>query len=136
MSQTSLVLENLDKQSELINSERRQEVRQIVNDLPIEITGIDSRGHLFTERALVRDVTERGCRFDIRIPVRCGDILVLKPLLPGEKVLSDEHSQLFDVMWTANHGSSCTVGARILQGEKLENVKFPPPNYSPRRPAK
>jgi hypothetical protein len=121
--------------SEAVNGERRREVRVLVNDIPAEVMGIDRAGHLFNERAFVKDVTDLGCRFDTRAQLRCGDIVAVKPLEPGEKVLTDQQSQLFEVMWAANHGTSCTVGARKLQGEKLAKVKFPPPNYSPRNPA-
>jgi hypothetical protein len=120
----------------VINGERRREERIPVNDIPVEITGTDRAGDHFSERAFVKDVTDLSCRFDTRAQLRCGDIVAVKPLEPGEKVLADNQSQLFEVMWAANHGTKCTVGTRRLQGEKLANAKFPPPNDSSRVPAK
>lgn len=106
------------------------------SDMPVEIMGIDRAGHLFSDRGFVKDVTDVGCRFDTRTQLQCGDIVAVKPLEPGEKVMTDQHSQLFEVMWAANHGTRCTVGARKLYGDKLADFKFPPPNYSPRHPVK
>ena len=136
MNQTNLLLENLDTQPDLLKDGRRRQDRLPVNDIPAEIMGIDRAGHLFIERTFVEDVSDLGCRFNSRTVLHCGDIVSVKPLMPGEKVMAEQQSQLFEVMWTANHGTSCTVGARKLQGEKLENAKFPPPNYSPKRPTK
>ena len=121
---------------EVFNGERRREERIPVNDIPVEITGTDRAGQHFNEQALVKDVNDLGCRFDTRAQLRCGDIVAVKPLEPNEKVLKDVQSQLFEVMWAANHGTKCTVGTRRLQGEKLANAKFLPPNDSSRAPAK
>ena len=120
----------------MITGERRREERIPVNDIPVEITGTDRAGQHFNEQALVKDVNDLGCRFDTRAQLRCGDIVAVKPLEPNEKVLKDVQSQLFEVMWAANHGTKCTVGTRRLQGEKLANAKFLPPNDSSRAPAK
>jgi len=121
---------------EVYSGERRREERIPVNDIPVEITGTDRAGQHFNEQALVKDVNDLGCRFDTRAQLRCGDIVAVKPLEPNEKVLKDVQSQLFEVMWAANHGTKCTVGTRRLQGEKLANAKFLPPNDSSRAPAK
>jgi len=121
---------------EVCSGERRREERIPVNDIPVEITGTDRAGQHFNEQALVKDVNDLGCRFDTRAQLRCGDIVAVKPLEPNEKVLKDVQSQLFEVMWAANHGTKCTVGTRRLQGEKLANAKFLPPNDSSRAPAK
>ena len=123
---------------EVYSGERRREERIPVNDIPVEITGTDRAGQHFNEQALVKDVNDLGCRFDTRAQLRCGDIVAVKPLEPGEKALAVDQSPLllFEVMWAANHGTKCTVGTRRLQGEKLANAKFLPPNDSSRAPAK
>ena len=120
----------------MITGERRREERIPVNDIPVEITGTDRAGQHFNEQAFVKDVTDLGCCFDTRAQLRFGDIVAVKPLEPSEKVLKEVQSQLFEVMWAANHGTKCTVGTRRLQGEKLANAKFLPPNDSSRAPAK
>ena len=128
--------EKISGLAEVIGSERRREERISVIDTPVEITGTDRAGHHFNEHAFVKDVTDLGCRFDTRVQLRCGDIVAVKALEPSEKALTDVQPRLFEVMWAANHGTKCTVGARRLQGEKLANAKFPPPNDSSRDPAK
>lgn len=135
MSETNLLHENPDKPSTVVNGERRREDRLSVN-ITVEITGIDRAGHLFHERTFVENVTDVGCRFDARTQLQCGDIVAVKPLEPGEKIMAYEQPQLFEVMWAARRGTSCTVGTRKLQGEKLATVKFPPPNCSAKRPSK
>ena len=120
----------------MFSGERRREDRIPVNDIPVEITGTDSAGQHFNEQALVKDVTDLGCCFDTRAQLRCGDIIAVKPFELSEKVLKKIQPQLFEVMWAANHGMKCTVGTRRLQGEKLANAKFLPPNDSSRVPAK
>jgi hypothetical protein len=60
----------------------------------------------------------------------------VRPLEPGKKSMAHGQPLLFEVAWAAHHRTVCTVGARKLQGEKLAKAIFPPPNYSPRRPAK
>jgi hypothetical protein len=85
---------------------------------------------------LVKDVTDRGCCFETVAQLNCGDIVSVKPLEPGKKVLADGQFQLFEVMWAAIHRTGCTVGTRKLQSKKGENAKFPPHDYPPTAPAK
>ena len=33
--------------------------------------------------------------------------------------------RLYEIMWVAPKDHGCTVGARLLQGEKLASAKFP-----------
>ena len=135
MIESNPFYESLDTLCDAVNGDRRKESHLTANT-PAEITGIDRAGHIFNEHTVIQDVTEVGCRFDARTQLRCGDIVAVKALAPGEKVLTQAQPQLFEVMWAANRGTGCTVGTRKLQGEKLANVKFPPANYSSRRPAK
>jgi hypothetical protein len=117
-----------------VAAERRREERLRVN-IPGEITGVDRRGRLFVGRVTVQDVNEHGCRFESLLELECGDIVAIKPMVPGEKCLASEHLQLFEVVWADRQDNRWAVGASKLQGEKLTNLKFPPANYSPgRRP--
>ena len=135
MSQTNLLQENQDAQPVAVYGRKRREDRLPVS-IPVEITGIDRVGHLFTERTLVEDVTEIGCRFNTRTQMQCGEIVAVKPLEPGKKSMTREELQLFEIVWAAHHQAGCTVGARKLQGEKLANAKFPLLNSSPKRRSK
>ena len=135
MSQTNLSRKNPAAVSGKVTGEKRREERLSVN-IPVEITGIDRVGHLLNEQTFVEDVTEHGCRFGARTRLQCGDIVTVKPLEPGMKILKHEQPQWFEVVWAAYHRKGCTVGTRKVQGEKFATAEFPPPNCSPRPPSK
>jgi hypothetical protein len=127
--------DNQGTPSDVITKERRREDR-LSTEIPVEITGINHAGHLFTERTLLEDVTEIGCRFETHTQLQCGDVVAIKPVEPGEKSLMLGQSQLVEVVWIAHHKAGWTVGTRKLHGEKLAKPEFPPASYSPRLPPK
>jgi hypothetical protein len=135
VSQKNLFRENTGAVSGTVTGEKRREERLSVN-IPVEITGIDRAGLSLNEQTFVEDVTEHGCRFGARTRLQCGDIVTVKPLEPGMKILKHEQPQLFEVVWAAYHSKGCTVGTRKVQGEKFATAEFPPPNCPPRPPAK
>ena len=108
---------------------RRAEER-ITVDLPVEITRYDPEGNMLLERTRIEDVTSVGCRFRTQAELRRGEIVSVKALGRGENNRADEQPQLYEIMWAAPQGTSCTAGARKLAGEKLASVKFPPANHS------
>jgi len=108
---------------------RRGEER-ITVDLPVEITRYDPEGNMLLERTRIEDVTSVGCRFRTQAELRRGEIVSVKALGRGENNRADEQPQLYEIMWAAPQGTSCTAGARKLAGEKLASVKFPPANHS------
>jgi hypothetical protein len=96
--------------------EQRAEKRVLVN-VPVEVTEIDGEGRPVTERTYIEDVSDFGCRFSTRGPIKQGDIVSVKVLGRYGNNLQSEVVRLYEVMWVAlkDHGS--TVGARLLQGE-------------------
>lgn len=135
MSQKNLFRENPGAASGTFTGEKRGEARLPVN-IPVEVTGIDRAGHSLKGQTFVEDVTEQGCRFGARTRLQCGDIVMVKPLAPGMKILKHEQPQLFEVVWAAYHRKGCTVGTRKVPGEKFATAEFPPPTCPPRPPAK
>lgn len=111
--------------SNLFLVERREARRMLVN-VPVEITKLDSGGHPITERTFIEDVSDFGCRFSTRGPVKQGDTVAVKILGPYGNNLPDEKPRLYEIMWVAPREHSASVGARVLEGEKLANTKFPP----------
>jgi hypothetical protein len=109
--------------------EHRAEKRVLVN-VPIEVTEIDGDGLPVTERTFIEDVSDFGCRFSTRGPVKQGDTVSVKVLGRYGNNLQSEEPRLYEVMWVAPKDHGSTVGARLLQGEKLANAKFPPENGS------
>lgn len=125
-----LLRENMEVISDIITGEQRMQDR-LSADISVEITGFDHAGHLFSECTIVKDVTDIGCRFDTRAQLQCGDIVLVKPLEPREKISAPGQPQLFEVVWAGHHKAGCTVGARKFQVTKSSEVKFPPPGHSP-----
>jgi len=108
--------------------ERRRAERRILVHVPIEVTKVDGEGHPFLERTFIEDVSDFGCRFSIRGPAQQGDKVTVKLLGPDGNSLKDEEPRQFETMWVAQRERSLTVGARLVQGEKLSNVQTPPEN--------
>jgi hypothetical protein len=107
--------------------EHRAEKRVLVN-VPVEVTEIDGEGQPVTERTVIEDVSDFGCRFSTRGPVKQGDTVAVKLLGNNGNTLPDEGPRLYEIMWVAPKQNGSTVGARVLQGEKLASTKFPPEN--------
>jgi hypothetical protein len=104
--------------------ERRVERRVLVH-VPVEVTEIDGQGQPITERTYIEDVSDFGCRFTTNGPVKQGDTVGVKILGRYGNNLPDEESRLYEIMWVAPSDQRFTVGARVLQGEKLASAKFP-----------
>ena len=105
--------------------ERRTERRILVN-VPVEVTEMNGQGVPFVDRTFIEDVSDFGCRFSTRVPVKQGDTIALKILGRYGNKLPDEEPRLYEIMWVAGKDHSSTVGARLLQSEKLADAKFPP----------
>jgi hypothetical protein len=69
-------------------------------------------------------VSDFGCRFTTHAPIKQGDTVGVKILGRHGNNFPDEDSRLYEILWVARD-QSFTVGARVLQGEKLANAKFP-----------
>lgn len=102
--------------------DRRRAERRILVNVPVEVTEVDGKGHPFTERTFIEDVSDFGCRFSTRGPVQQGDTISVKVLGPGGKAAPDEEPRLFEVMWVARKEHGSTVGARLLQGKKMNDM--------------
>jgi hypothetical protein len=107
--------------------ERRTERRILVN-VAVEVTEFNNDGRPFTERSFIEDVSDLGCRFSTRGPVRQGDTVAVKILGRNGMSLPDEEPRYYEIMWVAPKKQGFTVGARLMPGEKLANLKLPPQN--------
>ena len=111
--------------SKLFAIERRSEARRILVHIPVEVAEIDGDGHHITERTYIEDVSDFGCRFSAHGPVQQGDTIALKIIGPQGDNLPDEEPRLYEIMWIARKAYGSTVGARLRQGEKPANIRFP-----------
>jgi len=121
-AQGTIVPEEKSNPGLFLVDRRRAEPRILVH-VPVEVTKVGGEGQPFTERTFIEDVSDFGCRFSIRVPVQQGDKVTVKPMGPGGNSLRDEEPRLFEVMWVARNDRTFTVGVRLVQGEKLTNVK-------------
>jgi hypothetical protein len=117
-----------EKSASLLYVVERREAKRILVNAPVEVTEIDGEGQPITERTFIEDVSDFGCRFSARGPVKQGDTIAVKILGRYGNSLPDEKPRLFEIMWVAPKDHGSMVGARVLQGEKLANTKFPPEN--------
>lgn len=101
-------------------------VKRVLVNVPVEVTEIDGEGQPVTGRTSIEDVSDFGCRFSTRGPVKQGDTVSVKVLGRYGNNLQDEMSRLYENMWVAPKDHGCTVGARLLEGEELAKAKFPP----------
>lgn len=116
--------------------ERRRAERRILVHVPVEVTEVDSKGNPVTERTFIEDVSDFGCRFSTRGSVQQGDTVSVKVLGHGGKPLPDEEPRLYEVMWVARKEHGFTIGARLLQGEKVNNIKSLQQDNGPKHDAK
>jgi PilZ domain-containing protein len=103
----------------------RREAQRVHVHLPVEVTTIDGDGCPIKERTYIEDVSDFGCRFTTHGPIKQGDTVGVKILGRYGNNLPDEESRLYEIMWVAPSDQRFTVGARVLQGEKLASAKFP-----------
>lgn len=110
--------------------ERRVE-RRILVHVPIQVTEIDEEGRPITERSYIEDVSDFGCRFSTRLPVKQGETIAVKILGRYGNALLEEDARLYEVMWVAPKDRSFAVGARLLEGERLAKAGVSPDKFAP-----
>jgi hypothetical protein len=112
--------------------DRRRVERRILVNVPVEVSEVTDEGHPFVERTFIEDVSDFGCRFTTRNPLQKGDSISVKLVgSVGSNSLEDE-PRLYEVMWVARKEHSYTVGARLLQGEKLAAIQSRTENGGPK----
>ena len=90
----------------------------------VEITGVDSSGLQFSERARLLDVGGMGCRLLARNALQQGGILGIEPLGPCGENLSDEFPRLFVIVRVLRKGEMWEAGARCLMEDELTDGSF------------
>jgi len=103
--------------------DRRRVERRILVNVPVEVSQVGGEGHHFVERTFIEDVSDFGCRFTTRNPLRKGDSVSVKLLGHVGSNSQEDEPRLYEIMWVAPKEHSHTVGARLLQGEKPSAAK-------------
>jgi PilZ domain len=105
--------------------DRRREKR-IPLVFPIEVSGFDKNGRFFSERTVTADVSESGCRFQLKTEVERGAVLAIRLASQHARRQLPERPLLFKVARVAEEKSCWTLGASKLQPESLWCIAFPP----------
>jgi hypothetical protein len=106
--------------------ERRRKERRVVVNVAVEVTVDRGNEEKFTERTIIEDVSDMGCRFTTHAPAQTGDTVSLKLLGPAGQPLLNEEPRLYRIMWVARNDRSSTVGAQLVKGKTLGTVESQP----------
>jgi hypothetical protein len=109
------------KTSALHLVERRTEKRILVH-VPVEVNGVNSAGQSLSEKTFIEDVSDLGCRFSLRGLLHQGDTVTVRILGPTGESLPGEESRYYEIIWVAPKKQGVTVGAKLVQGEKLSKL--------------
>lgn len=113
-----------ENKTSIVNLANRRAEKRILVNVPVEVTEMNADGQPVTERTFIEDVSDLGCRFSMRRPVRQGDTVAVRILGPNGSSLPDQEPRYYEIMWVAPKKQGAAVGARVLQGEKLASFKL------------
>lgn len=124
--------------------ERRGEYRE-TRGVPVEISGFDARGRFFTERTKTLDVSDFGCRFQLRAEIEKHSAISVRVIRRRNGMMMDDPPVLFRVVWVRHANPGWMVAGAKLQTVRLWTVGFPveptdenspedPPDVTPGEP--
>jgi hypothetical protein len=105
----------------------RRKANRLILDFPIEISGVDQRGHPFVERTKTEDISDTGCRLVTTIPFQCGDTVDIRLVRPPGTTLPEESTRKFEIVSVQPIGSGWSIGVHKIQDGEIWKVSFPPP---------
>jgi hypothetical protein len=108
----------------------RRKAKRLFLHFPVEVSGVDRAGQPFVERTKTDEISDRGCRLVLTIPVTRGDIVDIRPTNPPGTRFPEERAQQFEVMWVHPTKAGWSIGARKVLNSKMWKVSFPPPKPS------
>ena len=116
---------NWEELSAEANRDRRREKR-IRLVFPIEVSGFDRSGRFFSEHTVTADVSESGCRFQLKTEVERGAVVAVKLVSRHPNRLKPERPFLFKIARVVEETGGWTLGATKLQPDSLWCIAFPP----------
>lgn len=117
---------NWNELSTEASHDRRKE-RRIPLAFPIEVSGFDANGKFFTERSVTMDISENGCKFQLKSRIERSSVVALKVLHRDDSGSLPERPLLFRVARVIRENDGWTLGAVKLQPESIWCVAFPSP---------
>jgi hypothetical protein len=115
---------NWNELSTEASHDRRKE-RRIPLAFPIEVSGFDTEGRFFKERSGTIDISENGCRFQLKAQVEPTSVVALKVLHRNGSGSSHDRPLLFRVARVIREDGGWTLGVVKLQAESIWCVAFP-----------
>ncbi len=115
--------------------EDRRKGKRVTLTFPIEVSGFDRTGRLFSERTVTLDISEAGCRFHLKTQIERGDVVAVKLLSRRDLSLPPARPLLFQVIWIDREEDGWVAGALKLQPEDIWHMAFPPSNHPKTPPA-
>ena len=105
-----------------LNWDRRKGLR-VALKYPVEITGFDQSGGIFTECTATRNVSEHGCQLECRYRLEPGDLFTLR-----RRDRSPQCGELlvFRVAWSRPQPAGLLLGAKKTEGDCIWDLRFPP----------
>jgi hypothetical protein len=85
----------------------------------------NNKGEFFTERTTTADISESGCRFQVKAQVETGGILALKLISRHNSETLTNRPFLYEVARVAPAREGWTLGVVKLQPESIWSVLFP-----------
>lgn len=104
--------------------ERRREYRE-TRSVPVEISGFDVRARFFTERTKTLDVSDSGCRFELRVEIEKHSAISVRVIRRRNGMMMDDPPVLFRVVWVRHTHAGWMVAGTKLQPVRLWTVGFP-----------
>ena len=115
--------------------EDRRKGKRVPHTYPVEVSGLDPAGRLFSERTVTTNVSETGCCFQVKTRLERGAVVAIKLLSRQKETPHPAKAVLFQIIWVAPDADGLTVGTLKLQQEQMWNLAFPPknlPKHSPK----
>ncbi len=106
----------------------RRKCKRVPLVFAIEVSGFDRTGRLFSECTTTSDISDTGCRFQLKTQVQRGDVVAIKLLSRRKDQLPSSKPLLFQIAWVAAATEGWDAGALQLQHENFWHMVFPPNN--------
>ena len=124
-------LEDFHHESSL---DRRREARLTIR-FPIEVSGFDREGKFFSERTTTDDISEHGCRFQLRAELDPSTVVAVKVISPDGPISETAKLILYQIARVQKSDDGMMIGAAKLQSDNIWCVTFPDSNSKANRKA-
>ena len=106
--------------------EDRRDSKRVSLQFELEISGTDAAGAAFHVRGRTRNVSHRGCCFEVSRQIVPGEELALKVIRHSSQGIQESTDALpFRMAWVVQEENLWVAGAEMVQREAPWGIKFP-----------